>query len=80
MPYVSFGKENSGNIDSTTRTLLDGDDDTANVLSVKGLGEMGICGVGAAVANAVFNGTCVRVRHFPITLDNVLPGLTLVEV
>jgi hypothetical protein len=29
---------------------------------------------GAAVANAVFNGTGVRLRHFPITLDKVLPG------
>jgi xanthine dehydrogenase YagR molybdenum-binding subunit len=60
--------------------LLDGFDDKANVLGVKGLGELGICGSGAAIANAVFNGTGVRVRDFPITLDKVLPGLPLVEV
>jgi xanthine dehydrogenase YagR molybdenum-binding subunit len=60
--------------------LLNGYDDKANVLGVKGLGELGICGAGAAVANAVFNATGVRVRDFPITLDKVLPGLPPVEV
>jgi xanthine dehydrogenase YagR molybdenum-binding subunit len=59
--------------------VLDGSDDRANTLGVKGLGELGNCGSGAAVANAVFNATGVRVRDFPITLDKVLPGLPLVE-
>ncbi len=59
--------------------VLDGFDDKANVLGAKGLGELGICGAGAAVANAVFNATGVRVRDFPITLDKVLPGLPLAE-
>lgn len=60
--------------------VLDGFDDKANVLGAKGIGELGICGAGAAVANAVFNATGVRVRDFPITLDKVLPGLPLAEV
>jgi xanthine dehydrogenase YagR molybdenum-binding subunit len=60
--------------------LLDGFDDKANVLGAKGIGELGTCGAGAAVANAVFNATGVRVRDFPITLDKVLPGLPLVDV
>ena len=55
--------------------ILDGFDDKANVLGVKGLGELGICGAGAAVGNAVFNATAVRVRDFPITLDKLLPAL-----
>ena len=55
--------------------LLDGFDDKANVLGAKGIGELGVCGAAAAVANAVFNATGVRVREFPITLDKVLPGL-----
>ena len=46
-----------------------------NVLGVKGLGELRICGAGAAVGNAVFNATAVRVRDFPITLDKLLPAL-----
>jgi xanthine dehydrogenase YagR molybdenum-binding subunit len=55
--------------------LLDGYDGKANILGAKGVGELGICGAGAAVANAVFNATGVRVRDFPITLEKVLPGL-----
>ncbi|MCE0763241.1 xanthine dehydrogenase family protein molybdopterin-binding subunit [Pseudonocardia kujensis] len=55
--------------------VLDGYDGKANVLGAKGLGELGICGAGAAVANAVFNATGVRVRDFPITLEKVMPGL-----
>jgi xanthine dehydrogenase YagR molybdenum-binding subunit len=60
--------------------LLDGFDDKANALGAKGIGELGVCGSGAAVANAVFNATGVRVHDFPITLDKVLPGLPLMEV
>jgi len=55
--------------------LLDDFDDAANELGVKGVGELGICGAGAAVGNAVFNATGVRVRDLPITLDKVLAGL-----
>ncbi|WP_329129434.1 xanthine dehydrogenase family protein molybdopterin-binding subunit [Streptomyces caniferus] len=55
--------------------VLDGYDDKANPLGAKGVGELGICGSGAAVANAVFNATGIRVRDFPITLEKVLPGL-----
>jgi xanthine dehydrogenase YagR molybdenum-binding subunit len=59
--------------------LLDGLDDKANVLGAKGVGELGNCGANAAIANAVFNATGVRVRDFPITIEKVLPGLALVE-
>lgn len=50
-------------------------DDKTNPLKIKGLGELGICGSGAAVANAVYNATGVRVRSFPITLDKIRAGL-----
>ena len=59
--------------------LLDGFDAKANVLGAKGLGELGICGAGAAIANAVYNATGVRVRDFPITIDKVLPRLPLAD-
>jgi xanthine dehydrogenase YagR molybdenum-binding subunit len=59
--------------------LVDSVDDKANVLGAKGVGELGNCGANAAVANAVFNATGVRVREFPITIDKVLPGLALAE-
>lgn len=50
-------------------------DDKASPLKAKGLGELGICGVGAAVANAIYNACGVRVREYPITLDKILAGL-----
>ncbi len=50
-------------------------DDKANPLGIKGVGEVGICGAGAAVANAVYNACGARVRDYPITPDKVLPFL-----
>lgn len=50
-------------------------DPHANALGAKGVGELGICGAGAAVVHAVYNATGVRVRDYPITLDKLLPHL-----
>ncbi len=47
----------------------------SNPMHAKGIGEVGICGAGAAIANAVFNATGIRTRDFPITLDKLLPDL-----
>ena len=47
-------------------------DDKANPLKSKGIGELGICGSGAAVANAVYNACGVRVRDYPLTLDKLI--------
>ncbi|NVB79095.1 MAG: xanthine dehydrogenase family protein molybdopterin-binding subunit [Kofleriaceae bacterium] len=55
--------------------MLDSFDPKANELGAKGLGEVGICGAGAAIGNAVFNATGVRVRDFPITVEKLLPHL-----
>jgi xanthine dehydrogenase YagR molybdenum-binding subunit len=41
-------------------------------MGAHGIGEMGVTGVGAAVANAIFNATGTRVRDLPITLDKLL--------
>ncbi len=49
-------------------------DDKTNPLKIKGVGELGICGAGAAVANAVYNACGVRIREFPLTLDKVIAG------
>ena len=43
-----------------------------NSLGAKGLGEIGTVGVAAEVANAVHNATGIRVRHIPITIENLL--------
>ena len=52
--------------------LLDEHDPYVNPIGVKGIGEIGTTGVAAAVANAVFHATGVRVRDLPITLDKLL--------
>jgi xanthine dehydrogenase YagR molybdenum-binding subunit len=55
--------------------FLDETDPISSPMKAKGVGELGICGVGAAVANAIYNATGVRVRNYPITLDKLLDGL-----
>jgi xanthine dehydrogenase YagR molybdenum-binding subunit len=55
--------------------FLDEIDDKTNPLKSKGIGELGICGAGAAIANAVYNACGVRVRDYPLTLDKVLGKL-----
>jgi len=50
-------------------------DDKSSPMKAKGVGELGICGIGAAVANAIYNATGVRLREYPLTLDKVLAGL-----
>jgi xanthine dehydrogenase YagR molybdenum-binding subunit len=52
-------------------------DNASNPLKTKGVGELGICGAGAALANAVYNACGARIRNFPITLDKVLPVLPM---
>jgi xanthine dehydrogenase YagR molybdenum-binding subunit len=47
-------------------------DDEINPLGIKGVGEIGIVGTAAAVANAVFHATGKRVRDLPITVDKVM--------
>ena len=47
-------------------------DEIVNALGAKGLGEIGIVGVAAAIANAVFHATGKRIRELPITLDKVM--------
>ncbi len=55
--------------------FLDELDDKSSPIKAKGIGELGICGVGAAVANAVYNACGVRVRDYPLTLDKIIAGL-----
>jgi xanthine dehydrogenase YagR molybdenum-binding subunit len=55
--------------------FLDETDPISSPMKAKGVAELGICGVGAAVANAIYNATGVRVRNYPITLDKLLDRL-----
>jgi xanthine dehydrogenase YagR molybdenum-binding subunit len=50
-------------------------DAESNPLKSKGVGELGICGAGASIANAIYNACGVRVRDYPITLDKLISEL-----
>jgi xanthine dehydrogenase YagR molybdenum-binding subunit len=52
--------------------FVDEPDEIVNALGAKGLGEIGIVSVAAAIANAVFHATGKRIRELPITLDKML--------
>jgi xanthine dehydrogenase YagR molybdenum-binding subunit len=55
--------------------FLDELDEKSSPMKAKGVGELGLCGVAAAVANAVYNACGVRVRDYPITLDKIVTAL-----
>ncbi|RWK56762.1 xanthine dehydrogenase family protein molybdopterin-binding subunit [Mesorhizobium sp.] len=68
----------NGDVPEMEVVFLEEHDDKANPFGAKGIGELGVCGAGAAVANAIYNATGVRVREFPITLDKLLPALPVI--
>lgn len=55
--------------------FLDETDPISSPMKAKGVAELGICGVAAAVANAIYNATGIRVRDYPITLDKLVDRL-----
>jgi xanthine dehydrogenase YagR molybdenum-binding subunit len=55
--------------------FLDTLDDIVSPMKAKGVGELGICGPGAAIANAIYNATGVRIRDYPLTLEKHLERL-----
>jgi xanthine dehydrogenase YagR molybdenum-binding subunit len=57
-------------------TWIDEDDPHLNPMGAKGIGEIGIVGTAAAVANAVHHATGVRMRDLPIRLDRMLEALS----
>jgi xanthine dehydrogenase YagR molybdenum-binding subunit len=59
--------------------FMDETDPISSPMKAKGVGELGICGVGAAVGNAVYNATGIRVRDYPITVDKLIEKLPAIE-
>jgi xanthine dehydrogenase YagR molybdenum-binding subunit len=59
--------------------FLDETDAMSSPMKAKGVGELGLCGVGAAIANAVYNATGVRLRDYPLTLDKLLGRMPSIE-
>lgn len=62
----------NADIGSLDIAFIDRPDPYVNSLGVRGIGEIGITGVPAAIANAVYHATGVRVRDLPVTLDKVM--------
>ena len=62
----------NADVPSLEAIIVDEVDPHVNALGVKGVGEIGITGSAGAIANAVYHATGVRVRRFPITLDQIL--------
>jgi xanthine dehydrogenase YagR molybdenum-binding subunit len=62
----------NADVPSLEAILVHEEDPHVNALGIKGVGEIGITGSAGAIANAVWHATGVRVRSFPITLDQVL--------
>jgi xanthine dehydrogenase YagR molybdenum-binding subunit len=69
----------NADIGAIDAVLLDEPDPHGNPLGSKGIGELGICGAGAAVINAIHNATGARIRDFPATPDKLLPALEALE-
>jgi len=55
--------------------FLDETDPYSSPMKAKGVGELGLCGVAAALANAVYNATGIRIRDYPVTLDKLIQDL-----
>jgi xanthine dehydrogenase YagR molybdenum-binding subunit len=69
----------NADIGALDAVLLDEADPHGSPLGSKGLGELGICGAGAAVINAIYNATGARIRDFPATPDKLLPTLEALD-
>src|SRR5256714_513290 len=52
--------------------FVDEPDEIINPLGIKGVGEIGVVGTAAAIANAIYHATGIRVRDLPITVDKIL--------
>jgi xanthine dehydrogenase YagR molybdenum-binding subunit len=69
----------NADIGALDAVFFDEADPHGSPLGCKGLGELGICGAGAAVINAIHNATGARIRDFPVTPDKLLPALEALD-
>ena len=58
--------------------MIEEHDPHVNALGIKGVGEIGVTGSAGAIANAIWHATGIRVRRFPVRIDDlVTPGFAL---
>jgi xanthine dehydrogenase YagR molybdenum-binding subunit len=70
--FAEYHVAANADVGSIDVSWLEEDDPHVNPMGSKGIGEIGIVGTAAAVANAAYNATGVRVRDLPVTLDAFL--------
>jgi xanthine dehydrogenase YagR molybdenum-binding subunit len=73
--FAAYHIATNADVGTVDVTWIDEDDRQVSPMGAKGLGEVGIVGTAAAIANAVYHATGIRVRGLPITLDKLLPLL-----
>jgi len=61
-------------------TFLDYPDYNLNALGARGVGEIGLAGIAAAITNAVYHATGIRVRKLPIRIEDLLSGTAISHV
>jgi xanthine dehydrogenase YagR molybdenum-binding subunit len=61
-------------VPSLEALMIEEHDPHVNTLGIKGVGEIGITGSAGAVANAVWHATGIRVRRFPIRIEELVTG------
>lgn len=70
--FAEYHIATNADVGSVEVDWLDEDDPYVNAMGSKGIGEIGICGTAAAIVNAAYHATGVRVRELPVTLDKFL--------
>src|SRR5216684_3643671 len=71
--FAEYHIATNADVGTVDVTWIEEEDLHVNPMGVKGIGELGIVGTAAAIANAVYHATGIRVRDLPITLDKLLP-------
>jgi xanthine dehydrogenase YagR molybdenum-binding subunit len=74
--FAEYHIATNADVGSVEVHWLDQEDLYFNPMGAKGIGEVGIVGTAAAIANAVYHATSIRVRDLPITLDKLLPKVS----
>jgi xanthine dehydrogenase YagR molybdenum-binding subunit len=70
--FAEYHIATNADVGTVDVTWVDEDDPHVNPMGAKGIGEIGIVGTAAAIANAVYHATGIRIRDLPITLDKLL--------
>src|SRR5579864_4735008 len=71
--FAGYHIATNADVGTVDVTWIDEEDLHVNPMGTKGIGEIGIVGTAAAIANAVYHATGIRIRDLPITLDKLLP-------